>query len=37
MRLLNQYSIQGPNIYSYHPVIVMEIDLEEYTEVFTDE
>lgn len=37
MKLLNLYSIKGPNIYSYNPVIVMEVDLEEYQNVYTDE
>lgn len=37
MKLLNIYSIKGPNIYSYNPVIVMEVDLEAYREVHTDE
>lgn len=37
MKLLNIYSIKGPNIYSYNPVIVMEVDLEDYREVHTDE
>lgn len=37
MKLLNLYSIKGPNIYSYNPVIVMDIDLEEYHKVYTDE
>lgn len=37
MKLLNIYSIKGPNVYSYNPVIVMEVDLKEYREVHTDE
>ncbi|MCK4258665.1 MAG: cyanophycin synthetase [Halanaerobiales bacterium] len=37
MRLLNLYSINGPNIYSYYPIIVMEVDLEEYHDVYTNE
>lgn len=37
MKLLNLYSIQGPNIFSYHPVVVMEIDLAEYSTRYTNE
>lgn len=37
MKLLNIYGIKGPNVYSYKPVIVMEVDLQEYREVHTDE
>ncbi len=37
MKFLNLYSIKGPNIYSYNPVIVMEVDLEEHTRIYSNE
>lgn len=37
MKILSLSSIKGPNYYSYYPVIVMEVDLGEYIDIYTDE
>lgn len=37
MRILSLSSIKGPNYYSYYPVIIMEVDLGKYSDIYTDQ
>jgi len=36
VKLIDSRALRGANYYSYRPVIVLQVDLEEYDEVFTD-
>ena len=36
VKLIDWRALRGANYYSYRPVIVLQVDLEEYNEVFTD-